>query len=126
VVPNVQPSRRLAHVILAIGIVSDVLVSLLYHAFVNGLRPPNVLVFSLLTSILLGISGTFIGSVMWARRASSEAVIAAVFSIILLMLLYGNRVQIGMDDPKIMVIPFALVVVLLLLIGHVFGKVRQN
>jgi ABC-type uncharacterized transport system permease subunit len=80
----------------------------------------------LLAAIFLGISGTFIGSVMWARRASTEAVVATVVGVIFFVLIYGNRAQMGFDDPKIMVIPFALAVTVLLLIGRAVGYIRQE
>lgn len=69
----------------------------------NTVRPPSLLEFSFVAAILIGMNGTFIGSAMWASRASTEAVIAAVVGIIFFVLIYGNRAHIGFDDPKIMV-----------------------
>jgi len=63
---------------------------------------------------------------MWAKRAASGTVIMAGLGVILLMLIYGNRVRIGFDDPKIMVIPFGFLVLLSLLIGRVIGYVASN
>jgi len=125
-VANVKPSPRLTRAILGIGIVSDVLVPVLYQVSLKAPRPTRLLILSLLASILLGVSGTFIGSVMWARRATTEAVIAVVFCIVCFILIYGNRAKFGFDDPKIMVFPFALIVILLLVVGRVVGKVRQS
>ena len=80
----------------------------------------------LMLSIVFGIVGNLIGSAMWAKRAASGTVIMTALGLILLILIYGNRVRIGFDDPKIMVIPFGFPVLLSLLIGRVIGYVASN
>lgn len=106
-------SRNLARMILVVGVFSDVLALLLdtYHVF--GLV--------LLVSVVIGIIGTLIGGLMWARRASNESVAAAVMGIVMFLFLYGNRVKIGFDDERILVFPFALLVVMFLVIARVIG-----
>jgi hypothetical protein len=75
---------------------------------------------------LLGIAGTLDGSVMWARRATDGAVIMAVMGVILFALIYGNRVRFGFDDPKVMVIPFAVLAVISLFIGRMIGRASNQ
>jgi hypothetical protein len=125
------PPRLSTRTVLAVGICCDALVPFLYYLFdENGGRSDGfgfrLLVLALMVSILFGIVGTFVGSVMWARRAANEAVAMAEIGVILFVLIYGNRVKIGFDDPKIMVIPFAVLVAILLFIGRVIGHVASN
>ena len=77
-------------------------------------------------SICSGIIGTLLGSAMWAKRAESSAVVMVALGVILLMLIYDNRVRIGFDDPKMLVIPFGFLVVLSLLVGRVIGYVASQ
>jgi hypothetical protein len=86
----------------------------------------KLLVLALMLSICSGIVGTLLGSAMWAKRAENGAVIMVAFGAILLMLIYDNRVRIGFDDPKMLVIPFAFLVVLSLLVGRVIGYVLSH
>jgi hypothetical protein len=50
----------------------------------------------------------------------------AVMGVILFTLIYGSRAKFGFDDPKIMVIPFAALVVVLLIVSRVVGHVTSN
>jgi hypothetical protein len=133
-VKDIPPPPRLsARAVPAVGICSDVLVPFLYYLFEEmsfDSRTHSVgftfLGFVLMLSIFSGIVGTLVGSAMWAKRAASGTVVMAVLGVILLLLIYGNRVKIGFDDPKIMIIPFGLLVVLSLLIGRVIGYVALN
>jgi hypothetical protein len=128
-----SPARISARAVLAIGLCSDASVPFLYYAFVEmSFRSrmdsfgAKLLVAGLLLSILFGIAGTFIGSVMWAWRASSGSVAMAIFGVVLAVLLYANRAEIGFDDPKIMVVPCGLLVALLLFVGRVVGHAISN
>jgi len=122
--------RRLsARAIFALGIFYDVLAAFLYRAFTNASYASptyGVLEFALLLSILLGFAGTLIGGAWWARRASNEAVIAAVIGIVFFGFIYNNRAKIGFDDPKVVVIPFAGLVAILLIIGRAVGHAESN
>ncbi len=127
------PPRLSARALLAVGICSDVLVPFLYYLFEKmsfDIRSHplgfKLLGLALMLLILCGIVGTMLGSAMWARRAASGTVIMTALGVILLTLIYGNRVRIGFDDPKIMAIPFGFLVVLSLLIGRVIGYVASN
>jgi hypothetical protein len=133
-VKDIPPPPRLStRTVLIVGICCDALVPFLYYLFDEmsfGGRSDafgfRLLVLALMLSILFGIVGTFVGSVMWARRAANEAVIMAEMGVIFFVLIYGNLVKIGFDDPKIMVIPFAVLVAILLFIGRVIGHVASN
>jgi hypothetical protein len=79
-VKDIPPPPRLsARTVLAIGICCDALVPLLYYLFVEmsfDIRSYpfgfKLLGLALMLSILLGIAGTLVGSVMWARRAMGQ------------------------------------------------------
>lgn len=133
-VKDVPPPPRLStRAVLGIGICSDALVPVLYFVFeqtrFDSRSHPlgfKLLGLALLLSILFGIVGTLLGSAMWAKRAASGSVVMTAFGIILLMLIYDNRVRIGFDDPKMLVIPFGFLTVLSLLIGRVIGYVASS
>jgi hypothetical protein len=133
-VKDIPPPPLLStRTVLAVGICCDALVPFLYYLFdemsIGGRSDAfgfRLLVLALMLSILFGTIGTFVGSVMWARRAANEAVIMAEMGVILFLLIYGNLVKIGFDDPKIMIIPFAVLVAILLFIGRVIGHVASN
>lgn len=76
---------------------------------------------ALILSILCGVTGTLLGSAMWARRASGGAILMAGLGVILLTLIYDNRVRIGFDDPKGLVIPFGFLIIISLFIGRMIG-----
>jgi hypothetical protein len=128
------PPHLSTRAVLAIGICSDTLAAFLYYAFVEvsftWMRTYalgyKLLGLALMLSILFGVAGTLVGSVMWARRAASGSVIMAVGGVILSALIYGNRVKFGFDDPKVLVIPFAILVVISLFIGGVMGRFASN
>src|ERR1700736_5810222 len=110
-----------ARAVFGLGIFYDVLAAFPYYVFTKTSFTSStykVLGLVLMLCILFGLVGTFIGSVMWARAASNQAVLAAVMGIILSTLIYGNRVRFGFDDPRVMVIPFAGLVAFLLIIGR--------
>ena len=111
---GVEPSRKLARMILVVGVSSDALALSLDSYYIYGLV--------LLVSVVIGIIGTLIGSVMWARRASNDSVAAAVVGIVMFLFLYGNRVKMGFDDERIAVFPFALLVIMFLVIARVIGR----
>jgi ABC-type uncharacterized transport system permease subunit len=81
---------------------------------------------ALMLSILFGLAGTLAGSAMWARGAAGGAVIMAVLGVIVFALIYGIRVKIGFDDPKVLVIPFAVLVVISLFLGRLMGRFSSN
>lgn len=125
------PRCRSGQIVLGVGIFFDLLVAFLDHALSN----PNIVftrgTFDLLErslglSVLFGLLGTSIGIVMWARRASNEAVIAAVIGLILTMMIYVNRVKFGFDDERVLVVPFVGLVVLLMIIGRAVGHAKAN
>lgn len=119
-------SPRWALRILIGGVCSDIAMVLLYFWY-EKLVPSNAFLgIALLTAIVLGLGGTWVGSFMWARNASTEAVIAAEFFIILSLLIYDNRVRIGFDDPKGLVFPFASISACLMLIGRLVGPVASR
>jgi hypothetical protein len=127
------PPRFSTRAVLGVGIGSDILVPFLYYIFENmtfDVRTHplafKLLGLALLLSIFSGLVGTTLGSAMWAKRAENGAVAMVVFGVILLVLIYDNRVRIGFDDPKMLVIPFGFLVVLSLLIGRVIGYVAST
>ena len=133
-VKDIPPPPRLStRAILVIGICSDALVPVLYYffeelSFDTRTYPLGykLLGLALGLCILSGAIGTTVGSAMWAKRASSGAVVFVALAVILLLLIYGNRVSIGFDDPKIVVFPFGSLVVLSLLVGRVIGYILSN
>ena len=111
------------------GIFYDVLTAFLYRAFTHAsyaISTYGVLEFLLLLSILFGLAGTLVGGAWWARGASNKAVIAAVMGIVFFGFIYNNRVKIGFDDPKVVVIPFAGLVAIFLIIGRAVGHAESN
>jgi hypothetical protein len=109
-----------------VGIFFDLLVALLDHALSNPGGKFYLLERGLVLSAWFGLLGTSVGTVMWARRASTEAVIAAVAGLILAMMIYVNRVRFGFDDERVLVVPFVGLVVLLMIIGRAVGHAKAN
>jgi hypothetical protein len=123
--------RQSAWIVLGVGILFDVLVAFLDHAVSDPNaaftgRTFDLLIHALGLFALLGLLATSAGSVMWARRASTEAVIAAVIGLILMMMIYVSRVRFGFDDERVVVAPFAGLVVLLMIIGRAVGHAKAN
>jgi hypothetical protein len=128
-----QTPRLFTRTVLGVGICSDALVPFLYYVFEEKTFDTRtyplgskLLVLALMLSICSGIVGTLLGSAMWATRAENAAVVMVALGVILLILIYDNRVRIGFDDPKMLVIPFAFLVVLSLLVGRVIGYVASH
>ena len=123
--------RVSAAIVLGLGIAFDILCAFLYHAVSDPheaftAKTFHLLVDAMLLSALLGLVTTSVGSVMWARRASNAAVIAAVIGLILATMIYVNRVTFGFDDGRVLIVPFVGLVVLLMIIGRAAGQAKAN
>jgi hypothetical protein len=126
-IEHVPRTPRLStRTVLGVGICSDALVPFLYYLFETHPLPSKLLVVTLLLSICSGVIGTLLGTAMWAKRAETGAVVMVAFGVVLLTLIYDNRLKIGFDDPKGLVIPFAFLVVFSLLVGRLIGYAARN
>ena len=74
----------------------------------------------------MGRLGAWACTMRSQHAQASGAVVFVALAVILLLLIYGNRVSIGFDDPKIVVFPFGSLVVLSLLVGRVIGYILSN
>ena len=126
------PPRFSTRTVLTIGICSDVLAALLVyvavsdsHAFRDAQNGPPLPILVTLT-LALGLIGTFVGAGMWARRASTAAVVALVFGTLLATLIYGNRLSPAMPDLQILPFPLATLLIASVVIGRIIGHAQQS
>ena len=123
--------RQSAALVLGTGIVFDAIAAILDHLVSRSNIAVSPLTYGFLTGALFlsaffGLIGTSAGSLMWARRASNAAVIAAVMGLVLATMIYTNRVTFGFDDERVMLIPFVGLIVLLLIAGRLAGHAKSN
>jgi hypothetical protein len=123
--------RQLSAIVLGTGIAFDAIAAILDHLVARSNIAVSPLAYGFLTGALFlsaffGLIGTSAGSLMWARRASNAAVIAAIIGLVLATMIYTNRATFGFDDERVMVIPFVGLMMLLLIVGRLVGHTKAN